>query len=290
MKKQHSVYKYIISIFVALLYMANLSAQEEEVDKRPVPEPFYGTSLIDNQTSVIPYEKGLQFVINHRFGTFEKGFSDLYGIYAPSNIRMGFNYSLSKKLMIGLATEKNNQAQEGLLKYNILEQTRSNSMPFTLTFYGNMVIDASDEIEFGEEYEFAHRMSYFSQFILSRKFSDKLSLMAAPGFLHMNTAKYIDQNQRVTFMAGGKYNVINMINLLVEYHNSASINSADENQEEFEPEGNLGFACELVSGTHTFQITLSQFNQLVNQYNYAYNKNDLKDGWLLGFNIMVRFY
>ena len=56
------------------------------------------------------------------------------------------------------------------------------------------------------------------------------------------------------------------------------------------PKGNLGFAAEIATGTHTFQITLAQFRELIGQYNFNYNQNDMKKGWALGFNITVRFY
>lgn len=276
---------------ILMLQTGFVSAQEkEEKDKRPVTEVFNSTTLIDNQTSVIPYKKGLQYNISHRFGKFENGIKDLYGIYAPSNIKMGLDYGLGEKLMIGFATEKNNKAQEFFWKYNIVEQTRSNSMPVTITYFGNMALDGSDETDFGAEYKFIHRMSYFTQFIISRKFSDRVSFLIAPGFSHFNIADSIFQNQRITFTAGGKINVYNNISLLVEYDNSFSLNELEDYQKDNDPEGNLGFAAEILSGTHTFQITLSQFRELVGQYNHAYNSNSLKDGWVIGFNVNVRFY
>ena len=280
----------ILAIFV--ISIVCLKAQDDEKDKRPVTDPFWSTTLIDNQTSVIPAKKGLQFVIHHRFGTFENGLTDLYGIYAPSNIRMGFNYGLTDKLMVGIGTEKNNKAQEILWKYNILEQTRSNSMPITLTYFGNMAIDASDKADFGDESQFksVYRLSYFSQFIVSRKFSDRISLLIAPGFIHHNAADSIYQNQRITYTVGGKVNIYNNINLLIEYDNSFSINDVSGTQKEYDPEGNLGFAAEFVSGTHTFQVTLAQFREIVSQFNHSFNSNTLEDGWCLGFNITVRFY
>jgi hypothetical protein len=53
----------------------------------------------------------------------------LYGIYAPSNIRLGFNYGITSKLTVGFGTEKNNKMQEFLLKYAILSQNRGGTIP-----------------------------------------------------------------------------------------------------------------------------------------------------------------
>jgi len=290
MKINKVLTKNLVIITLMAANMFNTVAQEEEKDKRPVPEPFASTMLIDNQTSVIPNAKGLQFVIHHRFGTFENGLNDLIGIYAPSNIRMGFNYGITDRLMVGIGTEKNNKAQELHWKYNIASQTRSNSMPVTITYYGNGVIDASDESDFGTNFKSIHRLSYFNQLIVSRKFSEKLSLLIAPGFLHFNAVDSVYQNQKLTLTVGGKFNIYNNINLLCEYDKSFAIEEVKDYEEDYLPEGNLGFAAEIATGTHTFQIVLAQYREIINQYNFAYNTNDLKDGWVLGFNLTVRFY
>ena len=69
-------------------------------------------------------------------------------------------------------------------------------MPFSLTYFGNVVLDASPDEEFGAEYKFEQRFSYYTQLILTKKFSDKLSLLLAPGFVHMNTADSIPMDSR----------------------------------------------------------------------------------------------
>ena len=38
--------------------------------------------------------------IQHRFGTVNNGAKDLFGIFAPSNIRLGINYAPVKKLYV----------------------------------------------------------------------------------------------------------------------------------------------------------------------------------------------
>ena len=84
--------KYILFLIVSV-FVFNTFAQDSEEKDQPVSSTFESGYLIDNQTIFIPDAKTLEFVIQHKFGTMDQGFSDLFGIYAPgSNIRLGLNY------------------------------------------------------------------------------------------------------------------------------------------------------------------------------------------------------
>ena len=86
-----------------------LISQEEIVEKKEhkaVRSTFESLWLIDNQ-SVMTSSKGtLEMDILHRFGAFNNGYSDLYGLFAPSNIRIGFSYSVLDNLMLGFGITK----------------------------------------------------------------------------------------------------------------------------------------------------------------------------------------
>ena len=86
--------------------------------------------------------------------------------------------------MIGAGTTKDYKLQDLQWKYAILQQTRSGSMPVSVSYYGNMVIDARSKDNFGPEasYRDIHRLSYFTQLIIARKFNLKYSFQVAPGF------------------------------------------------------------------------------------------------------------
>ena len=100
--------KKILLIIPGLLICFLTFSQNEEVKKEYEYPAFETSILIDNQTVVTPFKGTYEFEIHHRFGKMSNGITDLYGVYAPSNIRMGFNYGLSKKstsnYKAGLAT------------------------------------------------------------------------------------------------------------------------------------------------------------------------------------------
>ena len=73
-------------------------------------------------------------------------------------------------------------------------------MPVSLSYYGNIVIDARDEENFGPLTDFKqmHRLSYFTQLIVARKFSEKISAQIAPSFIYLNTVKRYSDSTSVT--------------------------------------------------------------------------------------------
>jgi Membrane bound beta barrel domain (DUF5777) len=289
--------KKIFIVFILSLFLSPLFAQEEaQVQEKSKPVRFtFGTAiLIDNQTVATPYKGGLELQIQHRFGLIEN-YHNLYGIYGAANTRIGLNYGITDRLMIGAGTEKDNKLQDINWKLLILQQTEDNGMPVSLSYYGNLVIDARNEDEFGPSGDFKqmHRLSYFTQLIVARKFSEKISAQIAPSFIYMNTVKrYSDEvgykNLNFGLHAGVRANLFGNHSLIVEY--DQLLTKQDIGVELEQPKPNLAFGWEIGSATHTFQVFATNYKAIINQYNLLYNKNDFtKGGYMLGFNITVRF-
>ena len=76
------------------------------------------------------------------------------------------------------------------VKYNVLQQTRKNTVPVAVTLYGNMAIDGEKKTAFEvgqiQPIVFLTVLSYFGQVIVGRKFSDLFSLQATASFTHYN--------------------------------------------------------------------------------------------------------
>ena len=291
MKNNIKIIKSKISFILIVCFAISISgyAQDEISDsgKKPVRDPWASTLIIDNQTSIIPSSGLLELTIHHRFGQI-KNISDLLGIYAPSNIRLGLNYSVTDWLMLGLGTEKNNKLQELFWKVKILSQNRSGSIPVDVAYYGNVGLDARDEEVFGVNYNFTNRLSYFNQLIVSRKFTPALSFQIASSFMHFNAVDSVMQNDYFGLSAGGRYKIVNEISLLVEYDQGFPLGTIPADQ--VWPKPNFAFGVEFGTSTHCFQVIAASYDKIINQKNYAYNKNDFFDGKIfLGFNITVRF-
>lgn len=277
--------------FILCCLMAMLAVQaiaQDEPDNRPVLDPYASPTLIDNPTTLTPWPGSFQYVIQHRFGVIEE-LSDLYGIYAPSNIRMGINYGITENIMVGFGTEKNNKLQDFSAKYRVLTQTRSGSMPVSVAVYGNMAVDARDEEVFGVNYKFTNRLSYFSQLIVSRKFSHWLTLHVAPSFSHVNAADSLIEHDIIGVHAGGRAVFRGTSAFIFEYHHPLLVEGIMEYREwHYEPQPSLALGVEFGTATHAFQVFVAPFEHLVPQKNYLFNYNELGD-MRVGFNITVRF-
>ena len=262
-----------------------ISAQQDSSqvsDNRPVKSTFQTNVLIDNQTIVSPFKGTLNLLISHRFGSMENGISDIFGIYGSANTRLGLEYGITDRIMVGIGTTANYQLQDVEWKYAILRQTRSNSMPLSLSYYGNMVIDARSKENFGpeESYKFIHRISYFTQFIVSRKFSEVFSFQVAPEMAYYNGIENSMNNVNIGVSFGGRAKIWGNKSIIMEYDQPIT------QHDKFNQKPNLGVGFEIGTATHAFQIFVSNYKDIVYQRNLVYNENTK---FQVGFNITVRF-
>lgn len=282
-----------IAVVFFLLSTLMASAQEQqktEQDNRPVKDIFGNGQLFDQQTVKAALPGSFEFVIQHRFGTFKNGVKDLWGIYSSSNVRLGLNYGISDYLTLGIGTTRYYKLQDFNWKVSILKQTRSGSAPFSLTYFGNVVIDARSKDNFGPpaDYKFVHRLSFFNQLIFARKFGTNFSLLMAPSVSYYNAVDSVHRNANYSLSFGGKLKISDKMNFIAGYDIPLG---SKKDTTIFNPKSNLSFGIELGSPTHTFQIFVTNSDYLVNQYGLSLNNNSgiKSNGILVGLNITVRF-
>jgi hypothetical protein len=131
---------------------------------------------------MVPIKGTFEMDIMHRFGTLETGYEDFYGFFAPSNIRLGFDYVPVSKLMVGLSITKANMTWDGFVKYSLFTQTKG-KFPVSLTYYGDMGVDTRTADNFIHT---SDRFTFFNQLMIARKINDKLSIQVAPSVSHIN--------------------------------------------------------------------------------------------------------
>jgi hypothetical protein len=285
---KHSLILSMLFLFMTPFLFGQETEEKKVVDK-PVRSPFESSMLIDFGTSKNVSKGGFEMLIHHRFGTFGNGFSDLHGIFAPSNIRMGVQYGLRSNLSIGFGTEKNNKMQEFNLRWNILQQTRSGRIPVAVTYYGNVVIDSRNEEVFGVKFEGSNRLSYFNQILISRKFTSRLSAQVGWSFTHFNSVDSLLEHDRLAFHFGGRMKLWSDNSFIAEYTMPLNIDGLANYPFVDSPKDGVSLGIEFGTSTHAFQVFVSNYQQIVPQRNIAYNQNEFFEGdILLGFNITVR--
>jgi Membrane bound beta barrel domain (DUF5777) len=286
-KNLHSgIITIILSIIILFLVPFQASGQDEGQDKqdkkekkvdKPVRSPFESNYFIESQTTVVPRKKTLEFIILHRFGSVNSGSFDLFGIYAPSNIRLALSYTPFKRFQIGLGTTKNKLIQDLNWKWAILEQTRSGKVPIAITYYGNIAMEAGNKDNFEKS---AHRFTYFNQIMFSRKFSKNFTAQLSGSFAHFNVVDTLMKNNNFAVGILARYKISDQTSILIEFDQPITITDG------FDVKPNLSIGVEIATSSHAFQIFLTTYNGIVYQYNQVYNGNDFTNkGIRLGFNI-----
>jgi hypothetical protein len=294
--------KKILSTLILSAILTPLFSQESTPAQdlsKPVRNTFGTGVLIENQTVATPYKGGIELNIQHRFSRITN-YHDLFGIYGSANTRIGLNYGITDRIMVGIGTTKDYKLQDIQWKYLILQQTMDDKMPVSLSYYGNLVIDARSEDAFGptSQYKFIHRLSYMTQLIVARKFGERISVQVAPSMAYFNSApKYLAEGDTVYHnyknlnfgvSAGLRAALFGAHSLILEYDQlltKQSLGTGDP-----QPKPNLSLGWEIGTGTHTFQVFVTNYNQIINQRNLVFNTNDFTKGdYMVGFNILVRF-
>ena len=67
------------------------TAPVPKIKNKAIKNTFESNWIQDNQSVMVPIKGTFEMDIQHRFGIVNKGYKDLYGIYAPSNIRIGLS-------------------------------------------------------------------------------------------------------------------------------------------------------------------------------------------------------
>ncbi len=258
-----------------------------EKKSKPVKETFGSVWLMDNQTVMVPIKGTLEMDIQHRFGTVENGKKDVFGLFAPSNIRLGMTYSPVSKLYLGAGLTKERMQADVSGKYALLQQTMDSKVPVSVSYFGNIVIDARDKSFFRYA---VHRFSYFNQLLVARKITKRLSLQVAPSFSWFNNIEgYVDsqgniqnkmKNGHFAISTLGRFKVSDQSAITLGYDQPFTQHPANN------PSPNISFGFETTTSAHAFQVFMGNYYGIVPQSNNVFNQNDYRDGqFVIGFNI-----
>ena len=262
---------------------------------KPVKNTFESVWISDNQTVMVPVKKTLEMDIMHRFGTWNKGYEDFWGFFAPSNIRLGVSYVPINKLNVGIGFTKTTAAVipqagtssvsgplwDGNLKYAIITQTKG-KYPVSVSYYVNASYNTKKDPN-KEIYRYSSdRLSYFHQILIARKVTDKLSLQVAPSLSHHNTVNgyYTKLNDStlkinrsmefehfaVAFSA--RYKLTNVTSVMINYDQPITKHATKN------PNPSFSFGVEMNTSSHSFQLFFTNYYFLNPAINNMYNSNN----------------
>lgn len=277
--------KIIFSAFLIIpaIVFSQLVVNNDSIQDKPERAAFESSKIIDNPTDVLFPKKTLEVSFDHRFGTFNGGDNDLLGLWAPSNIRLGVSYAVLDRLTVGFGTTKFDRLQDFNWKVWLLKQTRSNSIPVNVSYYGNFVISALPRDNF---VNLSDRYSYFNAVIISRRITPAISLQLVPSISHFNIVDDNMKNDRWAIGFGGRAKISPQTSILLDY--TQPITQFDLNPElnNYNNSPGLSLGVEIATSSHRFQIFIANYNGIVPQQSIVKNENDFFEGdILLGFTI-----
>ncbi len=262
-----------------------LNMVAETPKKEYTTATFKTTRLINFHTVEVLSRRSLDFRISHRFGDFNTGAYNAWGIDGGANIRLALEYCHGSRLMFGVGRTSGRKIADGFLKYRLLKQTtKGGGMPVSVTlftgvyhtFLQNVIIDGKNKYQTVPD-----RLSYCHQIMVGRKFSSRFSFQLTAAMVHFNLVdKITDKND--CFVVGGvtRFKFAKRQAITVEYGYRLNKYSNEKYYDSF------GIGYDLETGGHVFQIHLTNSFGLTEDQYFMYT-NSSWDNWgiRLGFNI-----
>ncbi len=210
---------------------------------------FKGTSIINGQSVEVPGHLDLHFVISHRFGAVNKGIYEFFGI-DQATTRFGFEYGLKDIASLSVGRNGFDKTYDGGIKLKLLrQQTGIKNIPVSISLYSSFYVKTLKWEVPDRENLFSSRLSYASQILIARKFSQSLSLQISPTYVHKNLVPLPeDQNNNFALGMGGRYKLSRKISLNGEYFYLLPGETARNYI------NSLSFGFDIETGGHVFQL------------------------------------
>ena len=200
----------------------------------------------------------LDVKISHRFGFLSGGIYELFGL-DESTIRLGMDYGISDRLTIGAGRSSYEKTYDGYIKYKVLRQsTGLVNMPVTVAILGTAAITTLKWVDPTRDNLFSSRMSYTTQLIIGRKFSNGFSLQVSPSWVHRNlVATYEEKNDVIAFGFAGRVKLNKRLSINGEYIYVLP----DQLAEGFR--NSLSFGIDIETGGHVFQLHFTNSTSMI---------------------------
>ena len=254
-----------------------LSGIETPSVKEKVTSAFKALKIVNLESTKLAAKGDLYFVVAHRFGSIKDGFEGFYGL-DNANTQIKFIYGLTNGLNVSAA--RSEFAYDFATKYMLLPQIKD-GFPVTIAGFNSLSINNTLKESLYPKLQFKDRLTYVAQLLISRKFSEKLSLEIVPSFFHQNFVEDVDQsNTQYAIGFGGRYKFAKRWSLNMDYaaHLNRAPNSLYKNP--------LSIGFDLETGGHVFQMHFTS-SQAIDEAGYLgrttgdWTKGDI----FFGFNL-----
>jgi hypothetical protein len=251
---------------------------------------FKTTKLVDGHTVETLHGGVLDLIISHTFGTLNEGFYNMFGLDEAS-IRIGMDYGLTNRLMVGAGRSSYQKLYDGFLKYRLLWQSEGEkNMPISLTLFASAMFSTDTvalkiENKISTQPSTGDKFSYAYQVLIARKFSDAFSLQLMPSLVHKNLVdSSFNSNNVFAIGAGARIMLTKRSSLNLEYYYPFPGTRLPGTYSTF------SVAYEIETAGHVFQVFLSNATGVTEKNFIAENTGRWSEGDIhIGFNISRAF-
>lgn len=229
--------------------MLDSLGMEDAPQKEYVKNAFKSTRVISSQSLEFLGAGVLDFRILHRFGRVNSGSYQAFGL-DEARIRIGLDYGITKRLMVGIGRSSYKKELDAFAKYRLVWQsTGEKSIPFSVILVTGITDNMMKFDDPDRKNYYSSRLAFFHQVIIGRKFSDAFSLQIAPTMVHTNLVQTADDNHDIYSVGvGARLKLTKRLALTADYFYQLP----DQLPDNIQMPLSLGFDIE--TGGHVFQL------------------------------------
>jgi hypothetical protein len=227
----------------------------------------------------------LDIKISHRFGFLSGGLYELFGLDQAS-IRIGGDYGITDRLMVGVGRSSYEKTYDGFIKYKFLRQsTGAKNTPLTMAVLSTMAIKTLKPSDPTRENYFSSNLYYTFQLIMGRKFSESFSLQLSPTLVHRNlVATTAEENDVFAIGVAGRIKLSKRTSLNAEYIYVLPGQLAEQYR------NSLSIGFDIETGGHVFQLHFTNSTSMIEKGFVTETVGNWADGDIhFGFNISRTF-
>lgn len=294
---KRKIWKSIMLFAVPLLMNAQddlLSEIDTTATNETVASAFKSLKIVNLESTKLAAKGDFYFIVAHRFGFIDKGFDDFFGL-DNANTQLKFLYGVNDWLTVHIGRSGFQETYDLAAKYRLYAQ-KENGFPVTVVGFNSLAINSELKEEDFPKLQFENRLSYVAQVLISRKFSEKLSLEIAPSVFHENTLRDLldvnnalilpnpQDNTQFAIGLGGRYKLTNRWSVNVDY--AAHLNRASQSNYK----NPLSIGVDLETGGHVFQMHFTNAQAMHETGYLGQTVGDWSDGKIaFGFNLVRVF-
>jgi hypothetical protein len=245
-----------------------------------VTASFKTTRVINAQSLEQTAPGVLDVKIAHRFGFLNTGAYELFGL-DQATVRLGVDYGVSKRLMVGIGRSSFQKAFDGFAKYKLLWQTEDNRIPVSVLWFSSVALNSLRNNNPNREDPFDARLTYTHQVLIGRKFSEQFSAQLMPTLVHRNLVANREENNDVYALGAAiRQKLTKRVAVTAEYFHVPQGQISTRFRESF----SIGFDIE--TGGHVFQLHFTNSTSMIEKGFIAETTGDWANGDVhFGFNI-----